>query len=67
MLTTPTKLYLVTYNVRTLSGYEHLIELTEAFKNIKFDIIGMSETRRQGIKIQEYDDYILCYSGVIPG
>lgn len=67
MLTTPTKLYLVTYNVRTLSGYEHLIELTEAFKNIKFDIIGMSETRRQGIKIQEYDDYILCHSGVIPG
>lgn len=36
-------------------------------KDIKFDIIGLSETRRQGQKVEEYDNYILCHIGLIPG
>ena len=61
------KIYVMCYNVRSLSSYERLIELSEALKNVKFDIIGLSETRRLGTKIEEYDDYILCHTGLHPG
>lgn len=61
------KLYILTYNVRTLSTYGKLIELTEALKNVNFDIIGLSETRRLGIKIEEYENCILCHSGLTQG
>lgn len=61
------KLYIITYNVRTLSSYQHLIELNEALKNIKYDIVGLSEVRRTGTKIEEYENFILCYTGLIQG
>lgn len=61
------KLYILTYNIRTLSSYERLLELTEALKNINFDIIGLSETRRMGTKIEEYENGILCHIGLKQG
>lgn len=61
------QLYITTYNVRTLSTHERLIELTEAMNGIKYDIIGISEMRRSGTKIMEYDDFILCHIGHTPG
>jgi exonuclease III len=56
-----------TYNVRTLSSEEKLLELYEALKNIKFDILGLAETRRLGCEIKEYPDHIFCYIGQTRG
>lgn len=61
------KLYFITYNVRSLSTHERLIELSEALKDIKWDIVGISEMRRLGNKIEEYDNFILCHTGYTPG
>lgn len=41
-------LYIATYNARTLSTDDKLIELEEELKNIKWDVIGLSEVRRIG-------------------
>ncbi|KAJ0180391.1 hypothetical protein K1T71_003795 [Dendrolimus kikuchii] len=60
-------IHIATYNVRTLSTYDRLLELEEAIKEIKFDIIGISEVRRLGTKIEEYENFILCYIGHTPG
>lgn len=60
-------LYILTYNVRTLSTYERLIELSEALTKIKYDIIGMCEIRRTGTRIEEYNNFILCHTGHTPG
>ena len=65
--TTPQNLYILTYNVKTLSSYERLIELKEALKEIKYDILGLAETRRNGNKIEEHDNFIFCYTGDTPG
>lgn len=43
------------------------MELLEALKNVKFDIIGLSEIRRLGNTIQEYQDIIFYYIGETPG
>lgn len=60
-------LYILTYNVKTLSSYERLIELNEAFRDIKYDILGLAETRRIGNKIEEHENFIFCYTGHTPG
>lgn len=41
-------LTIATLNVRTLLGEERFVELEEALINIKADILGLSETRREG-------------------
>lgn len=61
------KLMIATYNVRTLSSYDRLLKFEEAIRNIKYDIIGISEMRRHGDKIEEYENFILCYIGQTPG
>lgn len=61
------RLYIATFNVRTLSSYDRIIQLEEATKDIKYDIIGISEMRRCGTKIEEYDKFILCQIGQTPG
>lgn len=61
------KLYVATYNVRSLSSYERLIELQESLVGVKYDIIGLAEVRRLGSKIEEYKDFILFYKGETPG
>lgn len=55
------------YNVKTLSTYSRLLELTESLRNIKYDIIGLSEVRKLGKRIEEHDDFIFCYIGETPG
>ncbi|XP_052741056.1 craniofacial development protein 2-like [Bicyclus anynana] len=60
-------LYLATYNVRSLSSHERLLELDTALKRIKFDVIGLSETKRLGNSIEEYRNFILFYIGQTPG
>lgn len=60
---TDNKLYIVMYNIRTLSSYSRLLELTEAISHIKYNIIALSETRRIGTKIEEYEYCILCHVG----
>jgi hypothetical protein len=61
------QLNIMTYNVRTLSSYERLLELEEAIKEIKYDVIGISEMRRLGNKIEEYENFIICHIGQTPG
>lgn len=64
---TPQKgLYILTYNVKTLSSYERLIELNEAFREIKYDVLGLAETSI-GNKIEEHENFIFCYTGHTPG
>ena len=40
------RFYLGTFNVRTLNKDEHIEEIEEDLQNIKWDIIGLAETRR---------------------
>ena len=42
------RFYLGTFNVRTLNKDEHIEEIEEDLQNIKWDIIGLAETRRNG-------------------
>ncbi|KAI5636907.1 craniofacial development protein 2-like [Phthorimaea operculella] len=56
-------LNILTYNVRTLMQEERLIELENALAEIKWDIIGLSEIRREGEDILERENCILCYKG----
>ncbi|CAH2096381.1 unnamed protein product [Euphydryas editha] len=42
-------------------------ELTNALKNIKYDVIGLSEVRKFGYGIDEYENFILCYNGQTKG
>ena len=39
-------IYIAIYNVRSLLSYERLLELEEAVKEIKYDVIELFETRR---------------------
>lgn len=48
-------------------SHERLLELEEAVKEIKYDVIGLSETRRAGTNIEEYENFILCHVGHTPG
>ncbi|CAH2084466.1 unnamed protein product [Euphydryas editha] len=56
-----------TYNVRTMASTAKLIDLTNALNNVKYDILGLSEMRKVGHCIDEYDDFMLCYSGQTKG
>ena len=38
-------LFIGTFNVRTLSTEDRILELEEALKQLKWDILGLSETR----------------------
>jgi endonuclease/exonuclease/phosphatase family metal-dependent hydrolase len=43
-----TKLHIATYNTRTLSSNEKLIEIEIELEKIKWDILGLSEVRKPG-------------------
>lgn len=60
-------LYIATYNVRTLLTYSRLLKLTESLKNVKYDIIGLSEVRKLGNKIEEHDNFIFFHIGETSG
>lgn len=55
-------LYITSLNVRTLATEERLTELTYAMENIKWDILGLCEVRRENEVIEEYADFILYHS-----
>lgn len=42
------KMYIATYNTRTLSNELKILELEEELKQIHWDIVGLSEVRRRG-------------------
>lgn len=60
-------IYLCTYNVRSLMSPQRMLLLREALKNIKHDIIGLSEVRMMGNTISEDDEYIFCHTGEVQG
>lgn len=41
-------MHIATYNVRTLSSKENLVELEQKLKHIKLDIVGFSKVKRKG-------------------
>lgn len=61
------QLKILTYNVRTLSSYDRLLELEENLKKINYVIIGISKVRRLGNRIEEYETFVICYIGHTPG
>lgn len=61
------KLYIATLNTRTLRTPESLLELEEALKDLNWDILGISEMRRAGESIEEYQDFVLFNKGNIEG
>lgn len=46
----PTKLHIATYKIRTLKSPERLIRLEEKLSEVKWDILGLCETRLAGEK-----------------
>lgn len=60
-------IHIATYNVLTLRSEESLQELLHSIEDIKWDIIGLSEVRRNGEAIEEYRHVILYHKGEIPG
>lgn len=46
----PSYFYIATYNIRTMRTQEHLDELEQELNNIKWDILGLCETRLPGEK-----------------
>lgn len=42
------RLYIATYNTRTLSSDEKILELEEELKKVHWDILGISEIRKKG-------------------
>ena len=57
-----TALNIATYNVRTLSEELHLNNLEAEIENINWDIVGISEMRRPGEKIQALQSGHLLYN-----
>ena len=56
------RLHIGTYNVRSLLSEDRLIELEEELKSIKWNIIGLAETRRRGEKIQKLESGNVLYT-----
>ncbi|KAK9752158.1 Endonuclease-reverse transcriptase [Popillia japonica] len=55
-----------TWNITSLTGKE--VEITKEMRKFKLDILGISETRKQGKgNIKLTDGYTLYYSGIEPG
>lgn len=61
------QLKILTYNVKTLLSYAHLLELEKCLSYINYDIKGIYEVRRQGCEIKEHENFILCYIGKTTG
>lgn len=54
------KFHVATFNTRTLQTDVHLLMMTEALKKIKYDVIGLSEVKREDEEILETKDFTLC-------
>ena len=55
-------IYIATYNIRSLSSEERLLELEEELKEIKWDILGLAETRRCGESIKKLASRNILYT-----
>ena len=55
-------IYISTYNIRCLSSEERLLELEEELKEIKWDILGLAETRRCGESIKKLASGNILYT-----
>ena len=55
-------IYIGTYNVRTLLGDGRLTELKEELKYVKWDIIGLAETKRRGEGILKLENGNILYT-----
>ncbi len=55
-------IYIGTYNVRSLLGEDRLVELQEELQHIKWDIIGLAETRRRGENIEQLKNGSVLYT-----
>ncbi|XP_075980762.1 uncharacterized protein LOC142979615 [Anticarsia gemmatalis] len=62
-----TTVQIASLNVLTLKTDDNLAELTNALRDIKWDILGLSEIRRDGEEILQRSDYLFYYKGEIPG
>jgi endonuclease/exonuclease/phosphatase family metal-dependent hydrolase len=55
-------LHIGTYNVRSLLGEDRVIELEEELKHVKWNIIGLAETRRHGETISQLNSGNVLYT-----
>lgn len=56
------KFFVCTYNVRTLHTEERIIQMEQALKNVKWDVIGVAETRTKENNIEERNWCIYCHT-----
>ena len=56
------ELYIGTYNVRSLMGEDRLEELEQELQSIKWHVIGLAETRRQGTNIIQLKNGNILYT-----
>lgn len=59
------KIYICALNVRTLSSDVRLTELKEALKTIEWEILGLSEIRRTGKAIIEYEELTFFHTNSV--
>lgn len=61
------KTYIATFNVKSLANETRITELEYALSSIKWDILGICETRRQGYLIEDRQNYNLYLYGTTKG
>ena len=54
-------IYVATYNVRSLAHSDDLQRLQEQLREIKWNIVGISETKRKGEGLTELEDGTWMY------
>jgi hypothetical protein len=57
------KFIVSTFNAQSISNDSYLLELEYALKEIKYDVIGLSEVKRIGEGRMDMNGYIFFYSG----
>ena len=55
-------LHICTYNVRTLKGQEKEEELEQELLNFKWEIVGLAETRRKGVQLEQLPSGHVLYT-----
>lgn len=53
------KFHISTFNARTMSTDTHLTNFSMALKKIKYDVVGLSEVKREDEEIIQRSDFIL--------
>lgn len=58
------KFFISTFNAQSISNDSYMLEFENALKEIKFDVIGLSEVKQIGEEVMEMNGYIFYYKGV---